>query len=113
MRKLFSRRLNRFLCASVTGLVALLRLTPSFSTAPVVLASCSMMVVVAPLGAATVEAKRSFDLPRGDAATTLRQFAAAAGKSLVFVTDKVRGETTNALRGEFTPREALDRMLAL
>ncbi len=71
-----------------------------------------MMVVVAPLGAATVEAKRSFDLPRGDAATTLRQFAAASGRSLVFVTDKVRGETTNALRGEYTPREALERMLA-
>ena len=70
------------------------------------------MVAVAPLGAATVDAKRSFDLPRGDAATTLRQFAAAAGRSLVFVTDKVRGETTNAVRGDFAPREALDRMLA-
>ena len=39
-------------------------------------------------------------------------FAATAGRSLVFVTDKVRGETTNPVRGEFTPREALDRMLA-
>ena len=112
MRKLFSLRLNTFLGASVTVLVALLRFTPSFSSAPVVLASCSVMVAVAPLGAATVEAKRSFDLPRGDAATTLRQFAASAGRSLVFVTDKVRGETTNSIRGEFTPREALDRMLA-
>ena len=111
MRKLFSLRLNRFLGASVTGLVALLRLTPSFPIAPVVLASCSVLVAVAPLGAATVDAKRSFDLPSGDAATTLRQFAAAAGKSLVFVTDKVRGETTNSVRGEFTPRDALERML--
>ena len=92
--------------------MALLRFTPSFSSASVVLASCSVMVAVAPLGAATVDAKRSFDLPRGDAATTLRQFAAAAGRSLVFVSDKVRGETTNAVRGEFTPRDALDRMLA-
>jgi outer membrane receptor for ferric coprogen and ferric-rhodotorulic acid len=92
--------------------VALLRLTPSFPGAPVVLASCSVLAAAAPLGAATVEAKRSFDLPRGDAATTLRQFAATAGRSLVFVTDKVRGETTNAVRGDFTPREALERMLA-
>ena len=76
------------------------------------LASCGVLGAVAPLGAATAEAKRSFDLPRGDAATTLRQFAAASGRSLVFVTDKVRGETTNAVRGEFTPREALERMLA-
>ena len=70
------------------------------------------MVAAAPLGAATADAKQSYDLPRGDAATTLRQFAATAGRSLVFVTDKVRGETTNPVRGEFTPREALDRMLA-
>ena len=93
-------------------MVALLRFSPSFPAVPVVLASCSVAVAAAPLGAATVEAKRSFDLPRGDAATTLRQFAAAAGRSLVFVTDKVRGETTNAVRGEFTPRDALERMLA-
>jgi iron complex outermembrane receptor protein len=92
--------------------VALLRFTPSFSPAPVVLASCSLAVSVAPLCAATAEAKRAFDLPRGDAATTLRQFAAASGRSLVFVTDKVRGESTNAVRGQFTPRDALERMLA-
>ncbi len=112
MRKLFSRRLNGILGASVAGIVALLRFTPSFPAAPVVLASCSVLAAAAPLGAATVETKRSFDLPRGDAATTLRQFAAASGRSLVFVTDKVRGETTNPVRGEFTPREALERMLA-
>ena len=92
--------------------MVLLRLNPSFPVAPAVLASCSVLAAAAPLGAATVEAKRSFDLPRGDAATTLRQFAATAGRSLVFVTDKVRGETTNAVRGDFTPREALERMLA-
>jgi hypothetical protein len=84
--------------------VVLLRLNPSFPVAPAVLASCSVLAAAAPLGAATVEAKRSFDLPRGDAATTLRQFAATAGRSLVFVTDKVRGETTNAVRGDLTPR---------
>lgn len=92
--------------------MALLRLTSSFSAAPVVLAACSAVVAVAPLGAVTTEAKRSFDLPRGNAATTLRQFAAASGRSLVYVSDKVRGETTNPVRGEFTPREALERMLA-
>lgn len=92
--------------------MGLLRFTPSFPVVPAVLAPCSVAAAVAPLGAATAEAKRSFDLPRGDAATTLRQFAASAGRSLVFATDKVRGETTNAVRGDFTPREALERMLA-
>lgn len=70
------------------------------------------MLAVAPVGAATVDAKRSYDLPRGDAATTLRQFAAASGRSLVFVNDKVRGEITNAVRGDFAPQDALKRMLA-
>lgn len=93
-------------------MVALLRFIPTFAPAPVVLASCGLAVAAAPLVAAPVEAKRAFDLPRGDAATTLRQFAAASGRSLVFVTDKVRGESTNAVRGQFTPREALERMLA-
>ena len=109
---MFSVRLNRFLRASVIGLVALLRIIPSLSPVPVVFASCSVMLAVAPVGAATVDAKRSYDLPRGDAATTLRQFAAASGRSLVFVNDKVRGEITNAVRGDFAPQDALKRMLA-
>ncbi len=92
--------------------MALVRLSSSYSTTPAVLASCSVMMAVAQVGAATIEAKRSYDLPRGDAAATLRQFAAASGRSLVYVTDKVRGETTNPVRGEFTPREAIERMLA-
>ncbi len=83
--------------------MALLRLTPSFSAALVVLASCSARGSVAPLRVAAAEAKRSFDLPHGEAPTTLRQFAAAAGRSLVFVADKVSGETTNPVHGEFRP----------
>ena len=58
------------------------------------------------------EVKRTFDLPRGDAALTLKKFAAAAGLPIVYLVDQVRGATTNAVRGEFTPREALERMLA-
>jgi iron complex outermembrane receptor protein len=56
--------------------------------------------------------KRSFNLPRGDATVTLKDFAAAAGTPIVYLVDRVRGVTTNAVRGEFVPREALDRMLA-
>ncbi len=92
--------------------MALLRITLSLSAAPIVLAAGSLPAAGAAAGATTAEAKLSFDLPRGDAAATLRQFAVASGRSIVFVTDKVRGETTNAVRGRFTPLEALHRMLA-
>ena len=58
------------------------------------------------------EARQNYSLPRGDAATTLRQFAGASGRQIIFMMDKVRGEQTNAIAGEFSPREALERMLA-
>lgn len=58
------------------------------------------------------ETRRSYDLPRGDAATTLSQFAGISGTPIVFMMDKVRGQRTNAVKGDYSPREALDRMLA-
>ncbi len=71
-----------------------------------------MTAAVSAAGATAEAGKRSFNLPRGDAATTLKQFAATAGTPIVYLVERVRGETTNAVRGEFTPREALERMLA-
>ncbi len=56
--------------------------------------------------------RRTYNLPRGDASTTLRQFAGLLGRQVLFLSDKVRGEQTNALAGDYTPREALDRLLA-
>ena len=87
-------------------------LSPHVS-APLAVAALSSAVVA---GAATPvtapAAKRTFNLPRGDAAVTLKHFAAAAGTPIVYLVDRVRGATTNAVSGEFTPREALDHMLA-
>jgi hypothetical protein len=59
-----------------------------------------------------VEQKRSYNLPSGDAAVTLNQFAGASGQQIIFMMDKVKGERTNAVAGEYSAREALDRMLA-
>lgn len=58
------------------------------------------------------ESRRTYDLPRGDAADTLRQFATISGRQVFFMMDKVRGEQTNAVTGNFSPGEALDRLLA-
>ncbi len=58
------------------------------------------------------EAPRAFDVPAGDAADTLKLAARQAGLEIIFFADTVRGVRTPALRGEFRPREALDRLVA-
>lgn len=67
------------------------------------------LLCVAP---AAEEPKRKYDLRAGDAAGVLREFAAASGREILFVAEVVRGVRTGAVQGEFTPLEALARMLA-
>ena len=62
------------------------------------------------LGAAEA-AKKSFDLPAGDAATTLKVFTQQSGEQIVYPVEQMRGVKTNAVKGEFATRDALDRML--
>jgi len=57
-------------------------------------------------------AKRAFDIPAGVAEATLRTFSEQAGGQFIFSSDKVTGVRTNAVKGSFTPREALDRLIA-
>lgn len=58
------------------------------------------------------EAKRSFDLPSGDAEVILREFFRQSGVQIVFDVDKIRGVRTAVVRGDFIPLEALNRMFA-
>ncbi len=55
--------------------------------------------------------KRSYDLPAGDAPVTLRRFSEISGRETLFAAEAVRGVRTNAVKGEFTAREAIERML--
>lgn len=64
------------------------------------------------LAADAAESTRKFDISAGKAEITLRQFADQAGTQFFFSTEKVRGTRTNAVKGELTPGEALDAMLA-
>jgi iron complex outermembrane receptor protein len=57
-------------------------------------------------------ARRLFDVPADDAAVALKSFAEQSGQEIVYAIDVVRGTQTNAIKGEFIPKEALDRMLA-
>ncbi len=61
---------------------------------------------------AATETKRRFNLPAGDAAQTLARFAEQADREIMFSPAAVRGVLTNAVNGEFAPREALDRLVA-
>lgn len=62
--------------------------------------------------AETSTPKTAFDVAGGDAAETLRQLSLQARESVVYPIDRVRGIRTHAIRGEFTDREAAERMVA-
>jgi TonB-dependent siderophore receptor len=64
------------------------------------------------LAASLIAAPRHYDIPSGDAATTLPRFIEQSGEQVVYLVNHVRGVTTHAVRGEFEARAALDRMLA-
>jgi outer membrane receptor protein involved in Fe transport len=104
--------LTHFARACVALVAPLLAAMPRLAVSPPLLASTFCCVAAVASAAQPAEARRSYNLPRGDAATTLHQFAGASGRQIVFMMDKVRGERTNAIAGEFAPREALERMLA-
>ncbi len=62
---------------------------------------------------ATGAENRSFDIPAGKAADTLRQFTAQTGadERLLYSVEAIAGIRTNAVRGEMTAHEALDQMI--
>lgn len=56
--------------------------------------------------------KKEFDLPADVAARSLKQFARQSGVQVLISADLGRETHTRSVKGLFTPREALDRMLA-
>jgi outer membrane receptor protein involved in Fe transport len=56
------------------------------------------------------EARIAFDVPAGEGRDTLKKFAQQAGREIVY--PPLGSVLTKAVKGEFTVREALDRMLA-
>ncbi len=72
--------------------------------------TCAVAIALA--ARAAEELRRRYDLPAGDAATMLRQFAEDSGREILFAAEVVRGIRTSPVRGEFTALEALHRLLA-
>ena len=56
--------------------------------------------------------RRSFDIPAATAEHSLRLFSTQSGVQLIYPSAVVRDVQTNAIKGKFTDREALDRLLA-
>ncbi len=104
--------LTHFVRGCVTGVTLLLCMSSRLANSPQLVAGAFCCAISAVSAAEPAEPKRTFNLPRGDAATTLSEFGGASGRTIIFMMDKVRGEQTNAIAGEYSPREALERMLA-
>lgn len=56
--------------------------------------------------------KKAYDIPADDAERALKTFAHQSGLEVLFVTEATQGVRTLAVKGEYTPREALDQLLA-
>ena len=68
--------------------------------------------LVAALHAAEEPARRHFDIPAGAAVVTLKRAAQQAGLEIVYSAAVVQGVEIQPVAGEFTPCEALERMVA-
>ncbi|MBL9207294.1 MAG: TonB-dependent receptor, partial [Opitutaceae bacterium] len=61
--------------------------------------------------ALAADGTKSFDIPAGDAETTLKLFTRQSGEQILYPPNKVAGVRTNLVRGEMTPAEALRVLL--
>jgi hypothetical protein len=86
------------------------RFMPAFLASIVLgfLAALSTQAAVVP----DQPAKKSFDVPAGNAPVSLKQFAQQSGLELLYSVKDIEGTKTNAVKGLFTPREALVKMLS-
>lgn len=57
-------------------------------------------------------ARKAYDLPAGEAPEMLRRFSEISGRETLFSSSLLRGVRTAPVRGEYTPLEALEQMLA-
>ncbi len=58
--------------------------------------------------AAESAAKRTFNVPAGEAEASLKLFSEQSGQGVIFPTEKLKGVRTNEVRGEFTAGDAIE-----
>jgi len=72
----------------------------------------SVACVLALATAAFAADKKPFDIPAGTAEEALKQFMAQSGTDVVYPAEILRGVQTPALKGQMTPDEAIQQLLA-
>lgn len=103
--------LTSFIQGCVSFVAPLLRMSSALVRTPQAITVACCVASAAMVGS-TAEQKRSYNLPKDDASITLNQFAKISGHPIIFMVEKVHGMRTNAIEGEYSPAEALKRMLA-
>ncbi len=76
------------------------------------MAFCFLLPLVGFSAATDEPGHRRFDVPADSAEKALKLFSEQAGRALLVSTEVVRGVRTNPIKGELTPRAALEQMLA-
>ncbi len=95
----------------VSGVKHLLRMAQKiYPASPVFAAAFCCAIGVSATSGATA-ARKSYNVPGGDAAATLTQFTRHSGCQIVYLVENVRGEKTLPVRGEYVALEALRVML--
>lgn len=106
-------RITRFIRRCVSGaLPLLLMINPFVSPGTAVAAAVSFWFGSAPAGFAAGALHKAYDIPRGDAADTLKRFAEESGIQIIYLVDTVRGIETNTVKGEFTALETIRHLVA-
>lgn len=72
--------------------------------------ACSLLLTLA--AQAAESAKKHFDLPADAAENALKRLSTQSGVSVLFATEMTAETRTREVRGEFTPLEAANQMLA-
>jgi iron complex outermembrane receptor protein len=76
------------------------------------LAACLFLFCSGLAAFAADDARKPFNLPADSAEKSLKKFSIQSGLEVLFATDNAAGVKTNAVKGDFTPREAVQRLLA-
>lgn len=93
--------------STVPNARAMIKLTPLAKLGFVVVLACSL-----PGSAVGADVTRkSFDVPAGDAEKSLKLFSVQSGREVLFSTETTSDIRTNAVRGEFSPAEAAQKLL--
>ncbi|MEY4938595.1 MAG: hypothetical protein RIQ93_330 [Verrucomicrobiota bacterium] len=73
---------------------------------------CCLGALLGPGVGAATPAHRQFNLPADSAEKSLKRLAEQSGREVLFPADLVEGVQTREVRGEMTPKQALDTMLS-